>query len=132
MILKEIVTVKDIEQNKVKVRFTKSKMCSCCRISFLCGKEGQDQVVIDNPGLSLAKGDKIEVGIERKKPLLASVLLFFLPGVIFIVTLAIFRNTKEALSFLFAIAAVIIYFIVLKCIMKKKEAYFKIKILRKI
>lgn len=132
MILKEIVTVEDIEQNKVKVRFSKNKMCSCCRISFLCGKEGQDQVIIDNPGLSLAKGDKIEVGIERKKPLLASVLLFFLPGIAFVATLVAFRNSGEIISFFLAIGAVIIYFIILKCIMKKKEAYFKLKILKKI
>ncbi|UCG35340.1 MAG: SoxR reducing system RseC family protein [Candidatus Omnitrophota bacterium] len=132
MILKEIVTIEDIEQNKVKVRFEKSKMCSCCRLSFLCGKQGQEQITIDNPGLSLAKGDKIEVGIERKKPLLASVLLFFFPGVIFIATLVIFHNIKEILSFVLAITSVIIYFIILKCIMKKKEAYFKLKILRKV
>ena len=132
MILKEIVTVEDLGQNKVKVKFQKSKMCSCCRLSFLCGKQGEETIEIDNPEIALTKGDKVEVGIERKKPLLASLLLFFFPGVIFIATLALFRNTKELISFFTALLAVIIYFIILKCIMKNKERYFKLKILRKV
>ena len=78
MILKEIVTVEDLGQNKVKVKFQKSKMCSCCRLSFLCGKQGEETIEIDNPEIALTKGDKVEVGIERKKPLLMVMAMLYM------------------------------------------------------
>ena len=128
---KEIVNVIEAWNNKVKVKFTKKKMCSCCKLSGVCGM-GTEALVLDNHGLALKAGDNIEIGIEEKKTLLASLIMFLIPALLFISSLVFFKNYGEALSFFLAIFVLCIYYIVAKLILKKKGKEFNLKILRKI
>jgi len=128
---KEIVKVENVLANKLEVRFTRQKMCSCCKIEHLCSK-GESTLIIDNIGLSLSKGDEIEVGIESKKAIFASLLTFLIPIVIFIIILFISPRKNELLSFFLAIAGVFIYYGITKVFLKKFGTRFQLKVLRKI
>ena len=128
---KEIVSVIEAWNNKVKVQFTKKEMCSCCRLSAVCGV-GEEVLVLDNHLLTLKAGDNIEIGIEEKKTLLASLIMFLMPALLFVASLVFFKNYGEALSFFLAISALCIYYVVAKMILKKKSKEFNLKILRKI
>ena len=128
---KEIVSVIEAWNNKVKVQFTKKEMCSCCRLSAVCGV-GEEVLVLDNHLLTLKAGDNIEIGIEEKKTLLASLIMFLMPALLFVTSLVFFKNYGEALSFFLAISVLCIYYVVAKLILKKKSKEFNLKILRKI
>jgi len=128
---KETVEVEDVFKDKVKIKFTKKTACSCCRLISVCG-QGKNSLVIDSAGLSLAKGDKVEVAIDEKFSLLASVLSFLLPAAIFVTSLVAFRARGELFSFLLALAVVCLYYIVLKVALKVKGKRFNLKILRKL
>jgi len=128
---KEIVSVIEAWNNKVRVQFTKKEMCSCCRLSAVCGM-GTEVIVLDNHGLTLGAGDNIEIGIEEKKTILASLIMFLIPALLFISSLVFFKNYGEALSFSLAISVLCIYYVVAKLILRKKGKEFNLKILRKI
>ena len=128
---REIVSVIETWNNKVKVKFTKKEMCSCCKLSDLCGM-GEEVLVLDNHNLALGAGDNIEIGIEEKKTILASLIMFLIPALLFVSSLVFFKNYGEALSFSLAISVLCIYYVVAKLILRKKGKEFNLKILRKI
>ncbi len=128
---RETVNVIEAWNNKVKVKFTKKEMCSCCKLSSVCGM-GEEVLVLDNHDLSLGTGDNIEIGIEEKKTILASLIMFLMPALLFVSSLVFFKNYGEALSFSLAISVLCIYYVVAKLILKKKGKKFNLKILRKI
>ncbi len=128
---KEIVTVEEVLESKVRIRFEKKKSCSCCQINSVCG-QGQNTLLIDNPSLSLNPKDKVEVAIDEKMTVLASLLTFLVPAVVFMASLIIFKPRGELTSFFLAIGLVCIYYIVLKLILRKKDKKFKLKILGKV
>ena len=128
---KEIVEVVSAWEGGVKIKFTKKEMCSCCRLSAVCGM-GEEVLVLDNHLLTLKAGDNIEVGIEEKKTLLASLIMFLMPALLFMSSLVLFKNYGEASSFFLAISVLCIYYVVAKMILKKKSKEFNLKILRKI
>ncbi len=129
--LKEIVTITETKDDKVKIKFIKKAACSCCKLTSLCGK-GEEELMIDNCGFSLKPGDKIEVGIEEKQNLLASLIVFLLPGVIFLTSLLIFRQQGELVSFFLAIFALCVYYGGAKMLLKKEQKKFSLKILGKL
>jgi len=94
IMFKEIVEVIDAWENKVKIKFTKKEMCSCCKLSHICGM-GKEQIVIDNCGFSLETGDKIEVGIEEKKMHIAGLIMFLIPGTLFVLSMIFFKEQGE-------------------------------------
>jgi len=128
---KEIVSVIEAWNNKVKVKFTKKEMCSCCKLSAVCGM-GAEVLVLDNNRLTLKAGDNIEIGIEEKKTILASLIMFLMPALLFVSGLIFFRDYGEALSFSLAILMLCIYYVGVKLILKKKGKKFNLNILRKI
>ena len=128
---KELVKVENILGNKLEVRFTRSKMCSCCKIEYLCSKEA-NTLIIDNIGLDLRKGDQIEVGIESKKAFFATSLTFLIPMLIFIIILLVSFRKNELLSFSLALAGIFIYYGIMKVFLKKWDSNFQLKVLGKI
>jgi len=127
---KEIVQVVTTDKEKVEVKFQKTAACSCCRLTTLC-KNTEETLLVDNPGLSLAAGDKVILGIDQKKTFLACLIIFLIPSAIFLSSLIILRNRGEALSFLLALLGVCIYYIITKLILRKQEKKFNLKILGK-
>ena len=128
---KEIVNVLEAWNDKVKVQFTKKEMCSCCKLSDLCGM-GTEILTLDNLKFSLKTGDNIEVGIEEKKTLQASLIMFLIPALLFVSSLVFFKNYGEALSFSLAILVLCTYYVIAKFLLRKKSKEFNLKILRKI
>lgn len=128
---KEIVSVTEAWENKVRVQFTKKEMCSCCKLSAVCGM-GTEVLILDNPGLALGAGDNIEIGIEEKKTFLASLIMFFIPALLFVSSLVFFKNYGEAVSFFLALSVLCSYYIITKLILRKKGKGFHLNILRKV
>jgi len=128
---KEIVNVIESWDNKVKIRFTKKEMCSCCKLSDLCGM-GEETLILNNDQLTLEAGDRVEIGIEEKRTLLASLIMFFMPSLLFVSSLVVFKSRGKLLSFSIALLTLCIYYICVKLILRKKDKKFNLKILRKI
>lgn len=128
---KEVVEVKDVFKDKLEIKFTKKAACSCCRLVSVCG-QGKNSLTINRDGFSLVKGDRIEVAIDEKLTLLAAILSFLIPTVIFVASLVIFKARGELSSFLLALSLVCLYYIVLKVSLKTKEKRFNLKILKKL
>ncbi len=128
---KEIVSVIEAWNNKVKIKFTKKEMCSCCRLSGVCGM-GTEVLVLDNDRLTLRAGDNIEIGVEEKKTLLANLIMFLMPALLFVSSLVFFKNYGETLSFSLAILVLCIYYVSVKVLLRKRKKEFNLKILRKL
>lgn len=128
----EIVEVADVISDKIIIKFSRKSTCANCKLGSFCGKEKDDLVSIDKQSFELKKGDRIEIGIEEKKSLLISSLIFFIPIVIFIILLTVFRQFNELTSFTIAVSALFCYYLLVKVITKRKNQYFKVSILRRI
>lgn len=128
---KEVVDVVEVRDGKVKVKFTKKEMCSCCKLSAVCGMT-EEVLTLENKSLSLKTGDSIEVGIEEKKTLLAGAIIFLIPALLFVSTLVILEKYPAALSFPLAISVLCIYYIIVKLVLHKKAKNFNLRILRKL
>lgn len=129
---KESVEVVSVKDSRVTVRFNKKSMCDCCRYSSVCGK-GQEKICIENTQqLPLKPGDNIEIEIEEKKTVIAALIMFLFPGVVFVSVLLALREWHQAGSFFIAIFAICIYYLLIKVILRKKAKYFNLKILRKL
>ncbi len=128
---REEVEVVDITSTEVGIKFIKRAMCSCCRFSSLCAKEGEI-MHIPKGNFLIKKGDRIEIGIEEKKTLLASIIMFFIPVCVFMFGLFIFRVYGELLSFLFALGITSFYYLIIRGVFKKKSSYFQVRIMKKL
>jgi positive regulator of sigma E activity len=131
IMLKEVVEIVKVEGDKVEIEFRKNKMCSCCRMHYLCGK-GENTLLIDNRDFSLKEGDKVEVGIDERQNILANIIIFLIPAIIFIGSLVGFKNQGEVKSFFLALVAVCLYYVVVKLLLRKHGRKFDIKILKKL
>lgn len=106
-------------------------MCWCCPISTLCLSTNRT-LTVENAGLALKNGDKVEIGIEDKKNFIAVLTAFLIPCLIFVAALISLKKMGEIKSFLSAAAAAAIYFLILKLLLKGKADYFNVKILTKV
>ena len=98
-------------------------------LSHICGM-GKEKLVIDACGFPLKAGDKVEVGIEEKKTLLASVIMFLAPGALFVLSLIIFKKQGEVLSFFLALLMLCIYYGIMKILLRGQDKKFHLKILK--
>jgi positive regulator of sigma E activity len=129
---KEVVEVVEKKDGKIKVRFEKKSLCSCCRFSFLCSNPQEAVVIDDNSNFDLRAGDKIEISIEEKKQLLAGLILFFVPAIIFLVSLILARGFGETKAFFLGVASILIYYLLIKIIIKKVKPSLNFKIIGKL
>ncbi|MCD6583631.1 MAG: SoxR reducing system RseC family protein [Candidatus Omnitrophica bacterium] len=132
MFNREVAQIVKIDTNKIKIRFVKKSMCNRCRLNFLSSC-GENTLILSCPDkLSLRVGDKIEVGVKEEKFLFASLVLFFLPTLIFIFSLTILRDQHAVISFLGSLFFLGVYYVILKLILKKLKLNLSVKILRKL
>ena len=129
---KEVVDVIKAQDSKITIKFTRKQACSKCPTSYICHKNKDQTMDINSQGFSLKPGDKIEIGIQEKKTILASLINFFIPALLFVASLIIFKGRGELNSFLGALVVLAVYFIVIKLILKKKGRYFNLNILQKV
>lgn len=129
--LKEVVVVEDVFEGKVRIKFERKLSCSCCRLQAVCG-QGKGSLDIDNDNFSLKKGDQIEVAIDEKRSLLATILIFLVPAAIFVVSLVIFKDKGEITSFFLALGVVCVYYVFLKLALKVEGKKFNLRIIRKL
>ncbi len=128
----EIVEVVKTSKDKITVKFLRKPMCANCKLHFVCGKESNDLVDIENTSLVLNKGDKVEIGIEEKKSLLISCLIFLVPVALFVAILVAFNGLGELISFALAVIALFCYYFLMRIITKRVPKYFSISLIRKI
>ncbi|MFH1876133.1 MAG: SoxR reducing system RseC family protein [Candidatus Omnitrophota bacterium] len=129
--IQETVEVVDIRDGRATVTFSRKSLCDSCKVSSLCGA-GSHEVTIDAGSVSLAKGDTIEVGIEERKTVLASVLVFFIPVVIFIAALVLFQKKGELTSFLVSLLILAVYYIMVMFLVRRMPQKFDVRIIRKL
>ncbi len=129
---KEVVDVTQVKDNCVTIKFTRKRVCQKCPTSYICHKNKDQTMQIDRQGFDLKSGDKIEIAIEEKKSILASLINFFIPALLFVASLIIFKGRGELNSFLIALGVMAVYFIVVKLILKKKGHYFNLSIIQKV
>ncbi|MBU1122784.1 MAG: SoxR reducing system RseC family protein [Candidatus Omnitrophota bacterium] len=131
--LKETVEVIDVTDTTIRVKFQKRPMCSCCKSTHICNVDNQESLVLPNPkNIAVKKGDSIEVGIEEGKNALVLFIIFLIPAVFFLLFLILTRNWSSLASFSVAILGLMLYYLIVKIIMKNKEKKFNFQILRKI
>ena len=128
--LKEVAEVINVYSDKAVIKFKRSQMCSCCKTRSLCNKN-DGKLIIDRAKFKLKAGDKVEVGIEPRKTVLATLITFLVPAAIFIFGLIIFRSRGELLSFLLALILLAVYYIAVKILVGDNNNYFKLKLLAK-
>lgn len=128
---KETVEVEQVIGDKVKVRFKKNEMCSCCSIQNICGK-GEDLLTIDNPGVLLKKGDKIQLAIDNEKGFSASIITLLIPAVLFISSLIFFRDKGELFSFIISLGTVCVYYVIIKIALTKQKEKLNFRIIKKL
>jgi len=114
------------------IQFQRKIQCGCCRLGNLCAPKDEVCTLANSSEVRALEGDMVEVGIEEKKPIVISVLLFLIPTVILLSTLVLFRQYGEFRSFFLSIVNIAVYFIVLKVILKKKPLECSLKVLRKV
>ncbi len=119
-------------QDTLTIQFQRKVQCGCCRMGHLCAPRDQKNVVKNPSGIEVNEGDIVEVGINESKPFLISVLLFFVPTVILLGTLILFRRQGEFRSFFLSLVNMGVYFIILKTGLKKKPLDCSLTVLRKI
>ncbi|RKX44381.1 MAG: hypothetical protein DRP27_06595, partial [Thermotogae bacterium] len=129
MLNREVAQIVKIDTNKIKIRFVKKSMCNRCRLNFLSSC-GENTLILPRPDkLSLRVGDKIEVGVKEEKFLFASLVLFFLPTLVFIFSLMVLRHQHAVISFLGSLFFLRLYYIGLKLVLKKLKLNPSVKIL---
>lgn len=128
---RETAQVVGFENGRAKLRLAKQKACGCCRLNYICGGD-QKEFVSDPVGLSLKQGDKVEVAVSVKRSLLSNLIIFFVPAVVFLSSLYVFRSWGELSSFFLALASLAVYYIVAKWLLRGKEKGFNLQILRKL
>ncbi len=127
---KETAEVIKVDEAKALLKVEKKAMCDCCRIAAACDKN-QGVFEIPNNNLGLEKGEKIEIGIETKKAVAATFIIFIIPLFLFLFSLILLREKGELFSFSLALLAMVIYYIVVKAFLRKTKK-FSVKVLKKI
>ena len=128
---RETVRIIGIAGDKIKVKFAKRKSCSCCKLNSLCGGE-ESTLLIDKPKFVFSPGDKIEVAVSEKKSIIANILIFLIPGIVFLASLVIFKSYGELSSFFLAMGVICTYYIIIKLLLKKIAKKFYLEIIKKV
>jgi positive regulator of sigma E activity len=126
----EVVQVTQANDTGIEIAFNKRPMCDSCRASKICSK-GTERLRIDSQGFDLKPGDKIKIEVNEKKSLIAALLTFLLPSIIFILVLIVFSDRGEGKSFFLAILTVCLYYGLLKVALLRYPKSFNIKIIEK-
>jgi len=129
---KETAEVIENSPKGIIVRFIKHGQCSSCAVSGICGSKDNSMYIPQDGGYTFKRGDRIEVAIEEKKVNLASLIIFLVPIVIFVLSLFLLRNIPEAINFFVSLGVVLVYYSFVHLVLKKKGSYFHIKILKKL
>jgi len=129
--IKETAEVIEILPKGIAIRFTKYGSCSSCAVSGICGTKDNSMYIEQDSSHTFRKGDIIEVEIDEKKTNFASVIVFFIPLVIFVLSLFLLRNINEAVNFLISLVIVLVYYFLVRLALKRKGSYFRIRILKK-
>lgn len=127
---REEAKVIKVEKDKILLKVERKAMCGCCRIAPVCNKN-EGIFEIPNNNLGLTKGDRVEVGIEAQRVLGATLLIFIFPALLFVLSLVVFRQKGELLSFFLALLVVVFYYGVVKLFLRKTKK-FDLNILGKI
>ena len=130
--VRETAEVIEILPRGITIRFTKHGFCSSCAVSGICAARDNSMYIEQDGGRAFRKGDIIEVGIDEKKTSFASVIVFLIPLVIFVLSLFLLRNINEAINFFISLGIVLVYYLLVRLAIKKKGSYFHIKILKKL
>lgn len=129
---KETARVTGLTGKEVLLKIDKQERCGCCGNSFFCLPSEREVLISGTPDSGLAVGDRVELGIEEYAPLLVSVMLFFLPIVIFIAALMFFGYLGELKAFFAGLGTMAVYYLLLKIMFKKIKNPVKYEILRKL
>ena len=129
--LKEIVEVVDSNSAGITIKFSKQVMCVSCQMKQVCHAHKEIMRISSN-GFVLQKGDKIEIGIFKKKVLLAGFIIFFVPILIFVASLLYFHHLSPEINSLTAFCFMLVYYFGVKLFLKRRGSFFQIEILRKI
>ena len=132
VMIRETAEVVEELPEGIAVRFIKSGRCSSCAVSGICGAKDNSMYIKQVLPHTFKKGDIIEVEIDEKKVNIASVIAFLIPLVIFFLSLFLLRNINEAANFFLSLGIVLVYYSFVRLVLKRKESYFHIKILRKL
>lgn len=112
--MSEIGTVVETMHGKVRVRIPHSQRCTGCHAcSFIAGEAQMELIALNRCHARV--GDHVELEIERSGELPASLILYGVPLLSFIIVLILFLLfASELVSFLSAIAAVAISYLLIR------------------
>jgi sigma-E factor negative regulatory protein RseC len=114
--------VKKIDEKHVTVAITSASACSGCHAEGACSVSGKKEKIIDIKGsYNLKEGDCVTVQMEKSLGYSAIVLVYLIPLVILITTLAVFLalKFKESHAGIIALLSIFIYYISLLLCKKK-------------
>ena len=122
-----------LPDGKMIVEVNKVSACASCSLKSGCGVSSDDsknKYTIENT-VNAEVGNEILIRIEQKD-LYKSIFLVYILPVFFILLTAVLIDyffKKEIYTAIFSLAAVILYFIALKFILKNKESDIRVKII---
>jgi sigma-E factor negative regulatory protein RseC len=104
--------VREVKDGKVVVAKARTSACGSCPAKNICLSNNEIKLEIDWNGEDLKPGDEVVVDIPEYDPLKVSTLVYFLPLVIFAVTVItgyLFR-LKDWVTFVLALGSVFAYY----------------------
>lgn len=123
--------VREVKDGKVVVAKARTSACGSCPAKNIGLSNNEIKLEIDWNGEDLKPGDEVVVDIPEYDPLKVSTLVYFLPLVIFAVTVItgyLFR-LKDWVTFVLALGSVFIYYSLLRFRRKDRKPP---RILRKV
>ncbi|MBD3263919.1 MAG: hypothetical protein GF375_02310 [Candidatus Omnitrophica bacterium] len=129
--IKEIVRVKRVRDGKLDVEIKRKEICSGCRAREFCYGAGSE-IVMEKGNLNISVGDELEIGLKESRSLITSFAAFFLPALLFTLTVFFLRTEEEIISFAAGVIILFLYYLAFKFILKRGHHQFKAEVLRKI
>ncbi len=109
---KQTGVITDINQDKMSIKILGMQGCKDCQ-NIICGQNKQNTLLVNyTPGLEI--GDKIEIKVSSKNLALTSIVMFFLPSLIFVIIGYIFRGLNIYWLISIETSILITYFFVMK------------------
>jgi len=104
MVEEEAVVIR-LAKGQATIRSLHTNACGRCVQKESCGTALYGQLLPDRElvlatKMSLKKGDKVLVGIEEKHLVRASLVMYFLPLLIMLLTVAMFKGSEESVALL--------------------------------
>ncbi len=99
--MKQEVTIRNIEEGKITAGCDK-RACEGCKGSFFCRSTDSIFEVLNKSGEELAVGDKVEIEMETKKTIVATLISLALPlaSLIIGVLIPFLAGASEPIQFL--------------------------------